>query len=91
MAALPPEACAEPIEALDQRAAWFGVVADADGKLKGDPQLLRSSGYAGLNQKAQEAIASYEFENATGGDRAYFVIVRFERDADACAAPSADG
>ncbi|HEY9648096.1 MAG TPA: energy transducer TonB [Chroococcidiopsis sp.] len=88
---IPPEACAETIENLDQRIAWFGAVVDADGKLKGDPQLLRSSGYAGLNQKAQEAIASYEFENPTGGDRAYFVVVHFERDAEACAAPSADG
>lgn len=41
--------------------AIYGVVVDPDGSLKGNPQLVRSSGFKYFNQQALEAIAQYDF------------------------------
>lgn len=64
--------------------AIYGVVVDAEGALKDEPRLVRSSGFQYFNQQALEAIANAEFPNETGGDRIYLVDVVFEYSDEIC-------
>ena len=59
----------------------LGVVVAADGAT--DPQLLRSTGYAFLNDAALNRIDAYDFP-AASSPQAYMVPVAINYDKDAC-------
>lgn len=67
----------------EPRNASIGVVADANGELLAEPQLLRSTGYKGLNEEALSAVQNYQIPEA-GGPQAYTFRVNVEYDEDSC-------
>jgi hypothetical protein len=71
-----------------QLAAIYGVVVDPEGAIAEDPRLVLSSGFEYFNQKALEAIATYEFPNETESDRPYLVDVVFEYSEEICPSPA---
>jgi hypothetical protein len=68
--------------------AIYGVIVEPDGQLAEEPRLVLSSGFEYFNQKALEAIATYEFPQETGEDHFYLVDVRFEYSEEQCPAPA---
>lgn len=70
----------------EPRNASIGVVADADGELLAEPQLLRSTGYKGLNEDALQAVQSYDIP-AAEGPRAYTFRVNVDYDSENCLSP----
>jgi outer membrane biosynthesis protein TonB len=72
---LPPRGCpwaqAEP--------AVLGVVVNPQGQIEGTPELLRSAGYATLNQQARQAVMTHDFtEEAAETLQAVMVEVTWE-------------
>ncbi|MCS7030615.1 MAG: hypothetical protein NZL92_03650 [Gloeomargarita sp. SKYG116] len=64
--------------------AVFGVLVNSQGEFVEPPELLRSSGYASLNQKARSLVTSYDFKNyAADTPQAVMVEVAWE---DTCGA-----
>lgn len=70
----------------EPRNASVGVVADANGELLAEPQLLRSTGYKGLNEAALDAVESYEIP-AAEGPKAYTFRVNVDYDSENCLSP----
>lgn len=70
----------------EPRNASIGVVADADGELLAEPQLLRSTGYKGLNEDALQAVQSYDIP-AAEEPRAYTFRVNVDYDSENCLSP----
>lgn len=57
----------------------WGVLVNPQGELVGKPELLRSSGYATLNQKAHQLVTSYDFQSyAADSPQALMVEVAWE-------------
>ena len=70
----------------EPRNASIGVVADADGELLEEPQLLRSTGYKGLNEDALQAVQTYDIP-AGEGPTAYTFRVNVDYDSENCLSP----
>nr|WP_290223026.1 TonB family protein [Trichocoleus desertorum] len=81
----PPEVCSRKPEG----SASLGVVVDADGKLTDDPVLIQGTGFSFLNQRAEEVLNAYEFEQ-TGESQAYLVTLPFTYDSETCNAAPAE-
>jgi hypothetical protein len=61
----------------------IGILVASDGQPLGDPQLLKSTGYATLNQAATNAVSSAAFETADS-PTAYTFKIDVSYDADNC-------
>jgi hypothetical protein len=71
--------------------ASVGVLVNPDGEIEGEPSLLKSTGYAGLNQQALDAVWNSEFP-ATGDYAAYSFNVEVLYDPESCVSlPSSSG
>ncbi|HEY9861407.1 MAG TPA: TonB family protein [Candidatus Obscuribacterales bacterium] len=77
----PPQVCPRKLEGQ----ASLGVVVDADGKITDGPVLIQGTGFRFLNQKAEEALRAYDFEQ-TGASQAYLVTLPFTYDSETCGA-----
>ncbi|NET35606.1 MAG: hypothetical protein F6K19_26875 [Cyanothece sp. SIO1E1] len=66
-------------------AASVAVVVSADGKILDQPQLVRSTGYALLNQAVVETVKGHSFEQPeTGEDTPYLLEAEVDYDSDTC-------
>ncbi|WP_204139892.1 hypothetical protein [Halomicronema sp. CCY15110] len=59
---------------IEPAAAQLGVVVNADGRLQGEPQQLRSTGYAVFDDRATALVKDFEFPKAATS-QAYVVVV----------------
>ncbi|MBE7380491.1 MAG: hypothetical protein F6J95_003645 [Leptolyngbya sp. SIO1E4] len=41
--------------------AWWGVLVNPDGTVNGEPNLLRSTGYGGFDDRSQELVRAFDF------------------------------
>ena len=64
--------------------ATIGVLVDPQGKLVAEPDLLKSTGYLLLNEKALDLVKNYGFESP-GEYEAYLLEIRFSGVSDNCA------
>ena len=64
--------------------ATIGVLVDPDGKIVAEPDLLKSTGYLLLNEKALDLVKNYQFESP-GKYEAYLLEIRFSGVSDNCA------
>jgi hypothetical protein len=60
---------------IEPEAAQLGVVVNADGRLQGEPQPLRSTGYAVFDDRAKALVKDFEFPKAATS-QAYVVVVQ---------------
>ncbi|MGK7902176.1 MAG: hypothetical protein AB4352_12340 [Hormoscilla sp.] len=69
---------------LDKNAtdATVGVLLDPEGKISSQPETIKSTGYALLNDIALEAASSYNFA-AAGEYKAYLLEIKFSH-SDSC-------
>ncbi|RZM78589.1 hypothetical protein DYY88_07200 [Leptolyngbya iicbica LK] len=67
-----PDNICLPIE--PEEARW-GVMVNTDGHLQGEPQLLRSTGYAVFDDRAKALVEDFEFPTAAT-PQAYVVVVQ---------------
>lgn len=68
--------------------AILGAVVDQTGEIEGDPDLLRGTGYALLNDKAIELVKEYEFPSSADATAAYVFRVAVDYDPENCIAPA---
>ncbi|MEM9116340.1 MAG: hypothetical protein AAGD09_00490 [Cyanobacteria bacterium P01_F01_bin.56] len=61
-----------PIEPAEAR---WGMVVSADGSIQGEPQPLRSTGYAVFDDRAKALVEDFEFPT-TATPQAYVVVVQ---------------
>jgi len=76
---------------LDKNAtdATVGVLVDPESKISSQPETIKSTGYALLNDIALEAARSYDFA-ASGEYKAYLLEIKFSH-SDSCAGTAASG
>jgi TonB family protein len=76
----PEKACSEKLQGV----ASLAVVVDTDGKIIGEPELIKSSGYKILNNQAIEQVKKRNFSNKTGQQKSYLVDVEFKYNEKIC-------
>lgn len=64
--------------------AEVGILVDAQGKVARTPKIIRSTGYAALNNEILAAIAAYDNFPTERDSKAYTLIVKVEYSKDEC-------
>lgn len=64
--------------------AEVGILFDSQGQIAGEPKLIRSTGYSGLNEEIMATVANYEDFPDGHQSKAYTFEVEVDYDADAC-------
>ncbi|MGD1898133.1 MAG: hypothetical protein ACFB16_14405 [Phormidesmis sp.] len=68
----------------DPTPAEIGVLFDASGNIVGEPELLRSTGYSGLNEEIRAIVAAYDDFPSDRASKAYTFEVEVFYDSEAC-------
>jgi hypothetical protein len=78
----PPAICLP----LDPKPSQWGVVVNGDGKIEGEPTMLRSTGYGSFNDRAEELLAEHTFPPADT-EQAYVVTIKVDYNRTNCTKP----